>query len=117
MARRPAKSAGKKTSSPKVIRPTKDVAEAVERIVPRRQILIEVGDVCIGHAQAGLKSAAERHVYGLSRHGRGPIPGRFTSFEHAVAAGDELARNHRVRLFYQDAPGTAPQLLKDYRPQ
>jgi hypothetical protein len=92
------------------------VADAVARIVPRRHLLIEDGDIYITHG-IGLKGAGERIVYQLARRGHGSTPDRFTTFEHAVAGGDELARVRRVRLFYLDRPDGLPQLLKDYRPQ
>jgi hypothetical protein len=33
-----------------------------------------------------------------------------------VARGSELATKWRARLFYADAPGSAPHLLDDRRP-
>jgi hypothetical protein len=56
-------------------------------------------------------------VYALSEQGIGPLAGRFASFEHALAAGDDLARGRRVRLFYQESSGGPTQLLRDYRPK
>jgi hypothetical protein len=97
--------------------PREDPAEAVERIVRRRDRLIEAGDICIVHARAAVTLTDQRYVYQLSQKGHGRLPGRFASFEHAVAAGDELARARAVRLFYQPGPGETPHLLKDYRPE
>ena len=94
---------------------TDDPAEAVERIVPRRNLLVENGDIFISRAASTLRTSHEREVYLLSRQGMGPVSGRFTSFENAVAAGDDLATRHEVRLYFVDAPGEPPQLLKDCR--
>lgn len=98
-----------------VIRPAEDPAEAVERIVSRRHLLIEKGDVFLRRAPAALRGSDERDIYHLTRHEMEPLPGRFTNFEHAVAAGDEFATRQRVRLYFQEAPDHPPQLLKDCR--
>ena len=50
-------------------------------------------------------------MYALSEQGSGPLPGRFATFEHALAAGDDLARARRMRLFYQESRGGPTQLL------
>ena len=103
---------------PQAIPPLTDPAEAVERIVPRRQLLIEDGDVLIVPAPGALQYMPRQQIYGLRVRGEGPAAGRYVSFEHASAAGDELARRRRVRLFFleTDGPGDTPYLLKDYRP-
>ena len=100
---------------PRVIPPAEDHAEAVERIVSRRQLPIERGDVFISRAPAMIRAAEERDIYQLSRQDMGVVPGRYTSFEHAVVAGDELATRQRVRLFFLESPDHPPQLLKDCR--
>ena len=96
--------------------PITDAAEAVERIVPRRQLLFEDGDVIIMRAPSGLSLTGR--VFQLRVRGAGPIAGRFVSFEHAAAAGDQLAGRQQVRLFYVDSDSEqeVPYLLKDYRP-
>jgi hypothetical protein len=80
-----------------VVKPADDPAEAVERIVPRRHLLIERGDILISRASVMIRAAEERDIYQLSRQDIGVLPGRYTSFEHAVVAGDELATRQRVR--------------------
>ena len=94
-----------------------DPSEAVERIVSRRQLLFDDGDVVIMRGPAGLRSDA-RSVYHLRLRGQGPLTARFVNFDHAAAAGDQLARDRRVRLYYidSDAVQEVPHLLKDYRP-
>jgi hypothetical protein len=94
-----------------------DPAEAVERIVPRRQLLFEDGDVIIALAPSGVSLTGR--VYQLRLRGLGPIAGQFVSFEHATAAGDQVAAARRVRLFYVDGAESEQEvrhLLKDYRP-
>lgn len=100
------------------IPPLADPAEAVERIVPRRQLLVEDGDVLIVPVHGALQYMPRQQVYGLRLRGSGPIGGRYVTFEHASAAGDELAIRRQVRLFYVEADGDGeiPHLLKDYRP-
>jgi hypothetical protein len=97
--------------------PLVDPSEAVERIVSRRQLLFEDGDVVIMRGPAGLRSDA-RSVYHLRLRGQGPLSARFVNFDHAAAAGEQLARDRRVRLYYidSDAVQEVPHLLKDYRP-
>jgi hypothetical protein len=81
------------------LRPLDDPAEAVERIVPRRQLLVEDGDVLIMREAGGLREGS-RVVYQLRIRGSGPIADqRFASFEHAAARGEELATKAKVRLF------------------
>src|SRR5687768_16778961 len=94
-----------------------DPIEAVERIVSRRQVLFEDGDVVIMRGAAGLRSDA-RSVYHLRVRGQGPLSARFVNFDHAAAAGEQLARDRRVRLYYIDSEALqeVPHLLKDYRP-
>jgi hypothetical protein len=99
----------------RINRGTDDPAEAVERIVSRRRLLIEAGDVFISRAIATVRGSAHRDLYVLSRQDMGPLPGRFTSFEHAVVAGDELAAKLRVRLYFLESPDHPPHLLKDCR--
>ena len=50
-----------------VIPPATDPVEAVERIVSRRQLLIERGDIFISRAPAMIRAAEERDIYQLSR--------------------------------------------------
>lgn len=99
------------------LRPLDDPAEAVERIVPRRQLLLENGDVLILRENGGIREGS-RVVYQLRVRGQGAIPdGRFASFEHAAARGEELATQRKVRLFYFESAQEPPHLLKDARSQ
>ena len=98
-----------------VISRANDPIEAVERIVSRRQLLIERGDIFISRAPAMIKAAEERDIYQLSRQDMGVLRGRYTSFEHTVVAGDELATRQRVRLYFLESSDHRPQLLKDCR--
>jgi hypothetical protein len=100
---------------PDPTRPLDDPAEAVERIVPRRQLLLEDGDVLIMREAGGFREGS-RVVYQLRIRGRGPLADqRFASFEHAAARGEELATERKVRLFYFESAQEPPHLLKDAR--
>jgi hypothetical protein len=95
--------------------PQADPVEAVERIVPRRQLLLEDGDVLIMREPGGLR-AGSRVVYQLRIRGVGALSDqRFASFEHAAARGEELATKAKVRLFYFESRQEPPHLLKDAR--
>ena len=97
-------------------RPLDDPAETVERIVPRRLLLLEDGDVLIMREAGGLREGS-RVVYQLRIRGSGAIPDqRFASFEHSAARGEELATRARVRLLYFESQQEPPFLLKDARP-
>src|SRR3970040_2067564 len=92
----------KKPDRPDAPPPSVDPSEAVERIVSRRQLLFEDGDVVIMRGPAGLRSDA-RSVYHLRLRGQGPLNARFVNFDHAAAAGDQLARGRQGRLYYIDS--------------
>lgn len=103
---------------PEAIPPLTDPAEAVERIVPRRQLLFEDGDVSVVPLPGTMQYMPRQQIYGLRVRGAGPVGGRYVSFEHACAAGDDLARVRQVRLFFveTESGSEVPHLLKDYRP-
>ncbi len=99
----------------RLVRGSDDPTEAVERIVSRRKLIIEKGDVFISRVADAIRASAERDIYQLTRQDLEPVPGRFTSFENAVATGDEFVTKHQVRLYFQESPDHPPQLLKDCR--
>ena len=90
-------------------------AEAEDRLVTRRQLVIEAGDVFITKVSA-FRSAGGHDRYRLGRNGDGPSLGEYANYDDAVKAGDMLATTDGVRLFYREGPGVVPQLLKDCRP-
>jgi hypothetical protein len=102
--------------------PNADPAEAVERLVARRQLIIEDGDVVIAREAAGLPPRRSSSIlaptssqYRLSLRGvPGDRPRLYASYEHAVMNGEAYAAKHRVRLFYVE--DGVLSLLKDYRP-
>ena len=87
---------------------------ALERLLQRRHLKFQEGDVIITRQAGGLR-AESRAVYHLHVHGSGPLPDRFASFEHAAAKGEDLATQHKVRLFYVEHKNDSPALLKDAR--
>lgn len=87
---------------------------AIERLLHRRHLKLQDGDVIITRQAGGLR-AESRAVYHLYVHGSGPLPDRFASFEHAAAKGEDLATRHRVRLYYLEHKNDSPALLKDAR--
>ena len=97
------------------LRPQDDPAEAVERIVPRRHLLLEDGDILIMRENGGMREGS-RVIYQLRVRGTGALPDhRYASFEHAAATGEELATKGKVRLFYFESKQEPPHLLKDAR--
>lgn len=97
-------------------RASDDPIEAVERIVPRRQLIVEDGDFVVLRKPAGLSPAPGGSMYELVVNGFVTGGERFTTFELAVARGSELAAKWRTRLFYADSPESVPHLLEDCRP-
>jgi hypothetical protein len=89
--------------------------EAIERLIPRRYLRIQDGDVLITREAGGLR-AESRAIYQLQIQGRGASLDRFASFENAAAKGEELATKQKVRLFYREHKHEPPFLLKDARP-
>jgi hypothetical protein len=104
--------------------PADDPAEAVERLIPRRQLIVEAGDVMIVREPAGVfrqradlstQPTASNSQYRVSVHGRRDDRGRvFVMYDRAVMDGEAIAAARRVRLFYVENAGLT--LLKDYRP-
>jgi hypothetical protein len=110
---------------PVQLAPAGDPAETVERLLTRRQLVIEEGDIIvvreisgIWHAGPGLTSptTASRLQYRVLVRGQrdDEIERVFAKYDRAVMDGEVLAADRRVRLFY--AEGDALSLLKDYRP-
>lgn len=112
-------------AQPERLPPDADPAEAVERLISRRQLIVENGDVIVAREAAGYstsRSSLSVHSeiprssqYRLSLRGRSEVrPHLYASYENAVVDGEAYAARHRVRLFYvEDGVMT---LLKDYRP-
>ena len=111
--------------SPVKLAPGDDPAEAVERVLSRRQLIVEEGDIVIArevagiwHAGPGLTSPTtiSRSQYRILVRGQREDETErvFAQYDRAVMDGEVLAANRRVRLFYSD--GNALTLLKDYRP-
>ena len=105
--------------------PAGDPAETVERILTRRQLIIEEGDVVVAreiagiwHAGPGLTSptTVSRSQYRILVRGErdDEIERVFAKYDRAVMDGELLAADRRVRLFYSE--GDALTLLRDYRP-
>ncbi len=104
--------------------PTDDPAEAVERVLSRRQLLVEDGDIVIAREAAGIM----RGTFGIDSLTGPPSPTyrlivrgqlddsrrMFATYERAIVEAESLAAEHRVRLFYDEDGALA--LLKDYRP-
>ena len=110
---------------PVKLAPAGDPTETVERILTRRQLIIEEGDVVvvseiagIWHAGPGLTSptTVSRSQYRILVRGErdDEIERVFAKYDRAVMDGELLAADRRVRLFYSE--GNALTLLKDYRP-
>ena len=124
--RRPAspKENGTPERVPIRVAPTDDPVEAVERVLSRRQLIVEDGDVVIAREGAGFLrgtvgieslSSPSSSTYRLIVRGQRDDSRRvFATYERAIVDAEALAAEHRVRLFYDE--NGALTLLKDYRP-
>jgi hypothetical protein len=110
---------------PVQLAPAAEAAETVERVLTRRQLLVEEGDVVvmrevsgIWHAGPGLTSptTVSRSQYRILVGGERDDESErvFARYDRAVMDAEILAADRRVRLFYSE--GNALTLLKDYRP-
>src|SRR5262245_18043631 len=110
--------------SPVKLAPASD-PETVERLLTRRQLIVEEGDVVvvpevagIWHAGPGLTSptTVSRSQYRILVRGEGEaeVERVFATYDRWVMEGEVLAANRRVRLFYSE--DNAITLLRDYRP-
>ncbi len=93
------------------IRPAADPTETIERVLSRRQLKIELGDVVLTRTYEG--HSLRRETYVLRTEGVVRPAERFTRFEHAAARGEVLAMERRSRLFFIESEGQRPFLLKD----
>ena len=102
---------------PTRIPPGADPAEALERLVPRKQLRPEDGDIVIVREsipRLQLSSTATRWWFRVITYPAPEADGRvFTSFHHAASHGEQLAGlKHARLLFVEDGSST---LLNDYR--
>jgi ribonuclease BN (tRNA processing enzyme) len=93
--------------------PEADPTETMERLLSRRQLKIETGDVVLARVHGGYSITRESFQLGISGDGK-PIE-RFATFEHGAAKGEELAPRLHARLFFLEHEGEPPFLLKDAR--
>jgi hypothetical protein len=86
-------------------------AHAGERSASGRHPL-ETGDLII----VRVESPDARSRYEFRVHGGSSMPVCFARFEQAATAGERIAQQKRLRLFFRDAEDKAPLLLRDFRP-
>jgi hypothetical protein len=106
------------------VAPTDDPAETVERLLSRRQLIVEDGDVVLVRESAGLSrgtgaggslGGSSSSQYRLIVRGQqDDIRRVYATYERGVVDGEALAAERHVRLFY--AEDMSFTLLKDYRP-
>src|SRR5262245_50758330 len=93
--------------------------ETVERMVPRRQLIVDDGDVILSREMAGSVSLSRTAGWRYRLHVHpdaigGKLRAIYASYQLAAMAGEELAARQRVRLYYEE--DAVVTLLKDYRP-
>jgi hypothetical protein len=94
---------------------SEDATGAVERLLSRRQLRIEIDHVVIRRQEATRPNFAgsPRWQYRVADDRQTFRPGVFTSFQHAASDAEQLALERQARLFYVE--DTLPALLSDYR--
>ena len=102
---------------PTRIPPTADPAEAIERLVPRKQLRLEAGDIVIVREpmpRLQLSATGTLWWFRVSTYLAPEADGRvFTSFHHAASHGEQLAAQCHARLLLVE--DGVPTLLNDYR--
>ena len=103
-------------NGPERIAPDDAIPDVLERVVLRRQVQLEVGDVLITrervprlnpHATIALPWRYRVAVYPE------PAGHTYTSFQHAASAAEDLATNRHARVLYLETDQLT--LLADYR--
>ena len=117
MAKRPRPT--KTPEGPRRIPPAEATSEAVERILPKRQLQIEAGDVVITREPVPrvnpLSTLTSRPwQYRLAIYPEAPEGYRiFTAFQHAALAAEQIATEKHARIIYVEEG--VPSLLTNYR--
>ena len=105
-------------SRPRRIPPSDAAADAVERIVSRRQIQLESGDIVIYRERVpNLRTNADS-ASAVWRYRVRPFPSAgdaptFNSFQHAASEAEQMATARQARVMYVE--DDVPSLLVDYR--
>ena len=102
---------------PTRIPPTADPAEAIERLVSRKQLRLEAGDIVVVREpmpRLQLSAAGTLWWFRVSTYLAPEANGCvFTSFHHAASHGEQLAAQRHARLLLVE--DGVPTLLNDYR--
>jgi uncharacterized protein YbaR (Trm112 family) len=106
---------------PKRIPPAEAPADAVERIVPKRHVQVEPGDVVVTREPVPRVNplttlARQPWRYRLALFPEGPEGYRiFTSFQHAATEAEQVAAHRKARVMYVE--DGIPSMLADHRPR
>jgi hypothetical protein len=84
-----------------------------DRLISRRHLLIESGDVFITKIAVIWSGNPVR--YRVAHDKDGPAIGEYCTYDEAVKAGDAVAMSEGVRLYYREGAEVVPQLLRDCR--
>ena len=98
------------------IPPAEAASEAIERLVSKRQLQVERGDVVVLREPVPRlkQSSSPLWRYRLFVHPAADSDGRvFNSFQHAASEAEQLAAQRRARLLYVE--NGVPSLVNDHR--
>jgi hypothetical protein len=114
-SRLPMSKSVKRAAGPQRIPPAEAPADAVERLVSRKSVVLQAGDVVIiRDALPSLrKTPTNRWRYRLVQHFSVKAHRSFDTFQHAALEGELLAGRLGARLIYIE--DDVPALLNDYR--
>ena len=102
---------------PARIPPTADPAEAIERLISRKQLRLEVGDILVVREpmpRLQLSAVGTLWWFRVSTYLAPEADSHvFTSFHHAASHGEQLASQRHARLLLVE--NGVPTLLNDYR--
>ena len=101
---------------PERIAPDDALPDVLERVLLRRQVQVEVGDVVITRERVPRlnprATVAQPWRYRVAVYPE-PAGHTYTSFQHAASAAEDLATGRSARVMYLETD--LPTLLADYR--
>ena len=102
---------------PNRIPPADALPDVVERLVSRRQVQLEDGDVVITRERVPLVNSSPLYPvpwrYRVTVRGTDMDPHTYNSFQHAASEAEQLASQRKARIVYVE--DNTPNVLGDYR--
>jgi hypothetical protein len=99
------------------VRPQDDPSETLQRVIPKRQIQVQNGDVVVRRERFPRLNpsaiALPPYRFLVLIHPSATASHTFSGFQHAATEAEQLAARRRARVIYIE--DEAPIVLADYR--